>query len=207
MVAVNLAASLAQSGRRVLLIDANFHRPALRNIFPQARKEGLSNALIGQSNLDDLVSGTELPNVDVLTTGPIPPNPTELLAGSYFHKLLADAAGRYDQVILDGPPVLLMSDALVMTGAVDGVILVCRAKKTSRGVFQRARDQIERVNGRIFGTILNAARISRGGYFREQIRTFYDYQPEEALQAEASRILPGGQTNNPEAPPDNGKNE
>ncbi len=187
-VAVNLAVSLSQSGRRVLLIDANFHRPALKQFFPEARDEGLSNILIGQSPFEDLISTTKLPNVDILTTGPIPPNPTELLASSYFHQLLADAAKRYDQVILDGPPVLLMSDALVITGSVDGVILVCRAKKTSRGMFTRARDQLDRVNGRIFGAVLNAARVSRGGYFREQIRIYYDYQPDDV--AAGSRTLP-----------------
>ena len=162
-VAVNLAIAIGQSGRRVLLVDANFHRPALQTIFPKARREGLSNILIGRARLEDLVSPTELPNVDVLTCGPIPPNPTELLSSRYLAELLAQAADRYDQVLIDGPPALLVSDALVLASAVDGVIMVCRAKSTSRGTVQRAREQLERVNARIFGAVLNAAQVARGG--------------------------------------------
>ncbi len=191
-IAVNLAISIGQSGRRVLLIDANFHRPALHQLFGKTQIEGLSNALIGQSRLEDLVRPTDLPNLDIVTTGPIPPNPTELLASPYLRDIILQAAHRYDQVIFDGPPVLLMSDAMVLTGAVDGVILVCRAKSSSRGVVMRAREQLERVNGRIFGAVLNAARVRRGGYFREQIRSYYDYQTDEGTNGQGQRALPNG---------------
>lgn len=192
-VAANLAISIAQSGRRVLLVDANFHRPTLHQFFPKARREGLSNVLIGQSPVEKLASATDLPNLDVLTSGPIPPNPTELLAGSYLRDMINQATTRYDQIIFDGPPVLLVSDVLVMTGSVDGVILVCRAKTSSRGTVMRAHEQLERVNGHVFGAVLNAAQVRRGGYFREQMRTYYDYQPEEALAAEVSPALPRDQ--------------
>lgn len=189
-IACNLAISIGQSGRRVLLVDANFHRPTLHTVFNKPQNQGLSNALIGQARLDDLIQKTELPNVDVITSGPIPPNPTELLSGTYLRELIVEAAGRYDQILFDGPPILLLSDSLVLATSLDGVIMVCRAKSTSRGAVQRAREQIERVNGRIFGAILNAARIRRGGYFREQIRTYYDYQPEEVLAAQTTKSLP-----------------
>lgn len=191
-VSVNLAISLAQSGRRVLLVDANFHRPRLRAIFPKANADGLSNVLLGRARLADVASKTELPNLDVLTTGPIPPNPTELLGGTYLQQVITQATERYDQVIFDGPPVLLVSDVLVMTPSVDGVILVFRAKTSSRGVAQRAREQIERVEGHIFGAILNAAQVTRGGYFREQIRSYYDYQSDQLLDAEKRHELPEG---------------
>lgn len=188
-VAVNLAISLAQSGRRVLLVDANFHRPRLQAIFPKANRDGLSNTLLGQARLADLTSKTDLPNLDVLTTGPIPPNPTELLGGSYLQQVITQATEQYDQVIFDGPPVLLVSDTLVMTPSVDGLILVCRAKASSRGVVQRAREQIERVEGHIFGGVLNAAQVTRGGYFREQIRDYYEYQSEQLLGTTERRDL------------------
>jgi capsular exopolysaccharide synthesis family protein len=152
--------------------------------------------LIGQKTLAEVVVPTDLPNLDVLPSGPIPPNPTELLAGPYLQKMIADAQDRYDQIIFDGPPVLLESDGLVLAGVVDGVILVCRAKTTSRGVALRGREQLERVNGRLFGAVLNAAQVTRGGYFREQIRSYYEYQPEESLTATAMPILPQ------EVPPD-----
>lgn len=189
-VATNLAISLAQSGRKVLLVDANFHRPQLHQLFPDARREGLSNVLVGQAKVLDVASRTDLPNLDVLTSGPTPPNPTELLAGSYLRQMIAEATERYDQIIFDAPPVLLVSDVLAMMGSVDGCILVCRAKGTSRGTVLRAREQIERVDGHIFGAVLNAAQVRRGGYFREQIRTYYDYQSEEALTSVSTHALP-----------------
>lgn len=193
-VAINLAIAIGQSGRRVLLVDANFHRPALHMLFPKARREGLSNILIGRGRLEELVSPTELPNLDVLTCGPIPPNPAELLSSRYMAELISQATGRYDQVLFDGPPALLVSDATVLASAVDGVILVCRARNTSRGVLQRAREQLERVNARLFGAVLNAAQVARGGYFREQMRSYYDYQPEEALAGGTAKALPSEKT-------------
>jgi capsular exopolysaccharide synthesis family protein len=189
-VATNLALSLAMNGRRVLLVDANFHRPAIQKFFPNTGSGGLSNVLIGQANLADVAVSTEVPNLDVLPSGPIPPNPTELLAGAYLKRMIGEAQERYDQIIFDGPPILLVSDSLVLAGVVDGVILVCRAKTTSRGVAMRAREQLEHVNARIFGAVLNAAQVSRGGYFREQIRSYYDYQPEASLTAASAPALP-----------------
>jgi capsular exopolysaccharide synthesis family protein len=191
-VATNLAISIGQSGRRVLLVDANFHRPALGELFAKDHKEGLSNILIGHRQLDgEIVIRSDMPHLDVLTSGPIPPNPAELLSSPYMKTFLDQAKEQYDQVIIDGPPVLLLSDAMVMADIVDGVILVCRAKVSQRGAVSRAREQLGRVNGHILGAVLNAAQISRGGYFREQMRNYYDYQPTDALTVQtASRPLP-----------------
>jgi succinoglycan biosynthesis transport protein ExoP len=188
-VATNLAMSIAQGGRRVLLVDANFRRPVLHRLFPNRTPAGLCNILIGRGRLEELVHKTDLPNLDVLFAGPSPPNPAELLGSSYMREMLAQAMDRYDQIIFDGPPILLVSDGLVLAGHVDGVVLVCRAKANSRGIAARAREQLERVNAHIFGAVLNGAQVRRGGYFREQLRTFYDYHGEEAL-AGATAALP-----------------
>jgi len=192
-VATNLAIAIALSGRRVLLIDANFRRAALPRIFPQIRPEGLSNILIGQSRLADLVTGTAIPGLDVLGSGPTPPNPAELLGSSYLRDLVVDARSRYDQVIFDGPPVLLVSDAMVLAGAVDGVLLVCQYRSTSRGALQRARSQLEAINSRIFGAVLNMVETRAGGYFRKHYREFYEYHEREDGEPEPPRRLePGG---------------
>ncbi|MBP7934403.1 MAG: polysaccharide biosynthesis tyrosine autokinase [Phycisphaerae bacterium] len=191
-VAVNLAIAIAQNNRRVLLIDANFHRPALRQFFANIPTEGLSNVLIGQSKLADVVVKTNLPNLDVVGSGPIPPNPSELMTSTYMRQLLSQATDTYDQVVFDGPPALLVSDAMVLAGSLDGVILVCRANSTSRGVLLRAREQFERAGIRIFGGVLNGASGFRGGYFREQIRSYYEYQPAaEHLAGPTPKALPG----------------
>ena len=182
-VAINLAATIAQSGRRVLLVDANFRRPALHRAFANASREGLSNILIGQRQLQDLVSSTDLPQLDVLTAGPIPPNPVELLSSRYMHELLARARETYDQIIIDAPPVLLVSDPLVLANILDGTIIICRAKSNSRGALLRTRDQLDQVRARILGVVLNAVETAPGGYYRRQYRAFYDYLSEGGEEA------------------------
>ncbi len=184
-VAVNLAVVHAQAGRKVLLVDCNFRRPALNKAFPQMKKQGLSNLLIGQCELKDLVNNTEIPTLDVIGSGPTPPNPAELLGSSYFRAFLAEAASQYDQVLLDGPPALLVSDGIVAAAAVDGVVIVTRAGETSRGALKRLRDTLDRVGVHVLGVVLNAAETQVGGYFKEMYRSYYDYDEQ------ASQVLPG----------------
>ncbi len=177
-VATNLAMVVAQGGRRVLLVDANFRRPALHRVLDAVKPKGLSNILIGDGDLASLAAKTDLPLLDVLGGGPTPPNPAELLGSPQWRAFLNDAVSRYDQVIIDTPPILLASDGVVLATTVDGVILVVRAKRDSRGVARRAIAMLSDVNTHIFGAVLNAAQVTRGGYFREQLRAYYDYQPE-----------------------------
>lgn len=180
-VAVNMARTLANGGHRVLLIDCNFRRPALHRIFGQKRDEGLSNLLIGEGHLDDYLLKTDSPNLDVLCSGRMPPTPTELLGSQNMRKLLTEAIEKYDRVLLDGPPALLISDAGVLASQVDGVIVVSFAEKSSKGVLRRAKEALERINARIVGVVLNGAKARSGGYFRQQYREFYDYTSDETI--------------------------
>lgn len=175
-VATNLAISIALSGRRVLLIDANLRRPSLPALFPMIPGEGLSNILIGQGQLRDYLCESQVPGLDLLGPGPLPPNPAELLGSSYLRDVIVDARSRYDQVVFDGPPALLVSDAMVLAGAVDGCLLVCQYRRTSRGALQRTRHNLDAINARIFGAVLNGVESRRGGYFRKQYREYYEYQ-------------------------------
>ncbi|MEK7710864.1 MAG: polysaccharide biosynthesis tyrosine autokinase [Planctomycetota bacterium] len=177
-VACNLAMVLAQGGRRVLLVDANLSRPALHKVFEGVKPHGLSNILVGDGALPGCVCKTNLPQLDLIGSGPIPPNPVDLLTGQYWRDFLRDAIAQYDQVLIDTPPVLLTSDAGVLATTVDGVILVVRANRNSRGVARRACNLLADVNAHLFGAVLNAARVTRGGYFRKQLRAYYEYQPE-----------------------------
>ncbi len=178
-VACNLAIAVAQAGRRVLLVDANFRRPALAKMFGKSGGSGLSNLLIGEGTLASHVVKTDLPALDLLSSGPVPPNPAELLNSEQSRAFLEEATSRYDQIIIDTAPVLLASDALALSSAVDGVILVVRANKNSRGLARRAWHLLTDVNAHLFGAVLNAAQVTRGGYFREQLRAYYDYQSDE----------------------------
>jgi capsular exopolysaccharide synthesis family protein len=183
-VAINLAVTLAHSNQRVLLIDCNFRRPAIRDAFTNTRREGLSNILIGQGKLSDYVTKSDLPNIDVLSSGPMPPSPSELLGSSLMRNLIDEAKTRYDRVIIDGPPALLISDGVVLSTLVDGVIIVVRAVQNSKGAVKRTREQFERVGARIFGAVLNGVQARAGGYFRRQYREFYDYAADETIPAE-----------------------
>lgn len=189
-VATNLAISIALSGRRVLLIDANFRRGTLPRIFPNMKEEGLSNLLIGQGRLADVMTPTAVPGLDVIGSGPIPPNPAELLGGSYLRDVIVEARSQYDQVLFDGPPVLLVSDALVLAGAVDGVLVICQYRGTSRGALQRTLNQLDAINARVFGAVLNMVESRAGGYFRKIYREFYEYQePQEETGGAPTRRL------------------
>lgn len=196
-VACNLAMAVAQGGRRVLLVDANFRRPGIARVFENVPAEGLSNLLIGEGSLASYVVQTTTPLLDVLGSGPTPPNPVELLGGEPCRALLQEAMSQYDQVIIDTAPVLLASDALVLATVVDGVILVIRANQNTRGVARRAYTLLVDVGAHLFGAVLNAAQVRRGGYFREQLRAYYDYQT-DATAAGPTRPLIRKQSNPPE---------
>lgn len=179
-VACNLAMAIAAGGRRVLLIDANLRRPAIHRVFSQVADKGLTNLLVGEEPLAAHVAQSGVAKLDVLGAGPTPPNPAELLASGRFRAILQEAMAAYDQVVLDAPPVLLASDALVTGAACDGVILVVRARLNTRGAARRAALMVQDVGAHLFGAVLNAAQVTRGGYFREQLRAFYEYQADTA---------------------------
>lgn len=192
-VAVNLAVTMAQASQRVLLIDCNFRRPAIRRIFQGTRPDGLSNVLTGQATLDALVTPCEVPNLFVLTSGPMPPTPAELLGSLAMRRLLDEAAQKFDRVILDGPPALLISDAIVLALQVDGVIVVARAEINRKGALKRVREQLESINARVVGAVLNGVKAKAGGYFRKHYREFYEYTSDETIPVE----LPGVTTERP----------
>jgi polysaccharide biosynthesis transport protein len=181
-ISVNLATTLALAGRKVLLVDANFRRPGVAQAFGlEGITEGLSNILIGQGNPTDLIHRTSQQNLDILASGPLPPNPAELLSGEYLRKFIETFSKTYETIIFDGPPVLVVSDAMVMSTAMDGVLMVVRAGFSLRGAIQRAKEQLRRVNAKLLGVVLNDVKITRGGYFREMYKTYYEYQTPAAL--------------------------
>ncbi len=174
-VVMNLAVSMAQSGRRVLVVDANFYKPAIAQMFPQASGEGLSSALVGQAKWQDVVSTTDVDKLSVITAGPLPPNPAELLGSDAMSRLVSEMTAEYDQVIFDGPPAMVVSDTCVFSTKVDGVIMVVRAGSNSVGIVQRTADRVSQVGGRILGLVLQGVRVTAGGYLRKNYETFYEY--------------------------------
>jgi len=181
-VALNLAGSIAQGGRKVLVVDANFRQPAIRKLFPRCPEGGLSNALVGQANWKDLVYDVQ-PNLQVMPAGMLPPNPADLLGSDEMRRLIAELCEQYDEVIIDGAPCLVVTDSVVLSTLVDGVVLTVRAGSNTHGVVQRTRDILFRVGAHIVGVALNGVRATAGGYLRKNYETFNEYHAQAQLPA------------------------
>jgi capsular exopolysaccharide synthesis family protein len=179
-VAVNLAATMAQAGRKVLLVDANFRQPAVAQLFPQVPEGGLSSALVGQGDWREQVSEVE-PNLTVMGAGPLPPNPSDLLGSDEMKRIADEMAGEYDQVIFDGAPCLVVTDPVVMSSQVAGVLLVVRAGSNTHGIVTRVRNSLQRVGAHVTGAVLNGVRATSGGYLRKNYETFYEYHENPKL--------------------------
>lgn len=169
-VAANLAAVIARSGRRVLLIDADLRRRMLHTLFGLDPTRGLTNVLVGHASLHDAIqkptcNGQAIEHLDVLTAGPKPPNPAELLDSTAMRQLLERARAEYDRVIIDTPPAVCIADASIVAGISDGAILIVRAAATPRPLALRARDQLLSVNARILGGILNDVEPNQLHYY------------------------------------------
>ena len=160
-VASNLAIALAQTGKRVLLIDADCRRPMVQRIYSLNDEAGLSTVLSGQSELPASVQRSSTENLDILPCGPLPPNPAEMLNSEAFTSLLRELAAQYDHVVVDSPPVAPVTDARILGAACDATVLVIRAEKTSRRVAEHARDALASVGAVLLGVVVNDAPRSR----------------------------------------------
>lgn len=152
---VNLAVVSAQAGRKVLLMDADMRHPQVHSQLRLSNLIGLSNVLIKENDLENTIIRTDMPNLSVLTSGQIPPNPSEMLSSQQFIELVIQCRQTFDLVIIDSPPVLVVSDALIVAQVADGVVYVINAKQTNRLTARKAVGLIQQVNGRILGGVLN----------------------------------------------------
>lgn len=188
-VAVNLATAFVTTGKKVLLIDANFRQPKLHALFPKEQVGdsaerfdfGLSSVLMHQCSATEAVRPSGVEGLDLIDCGPLPANPSELLSNRRMEDMLARLRDNYDYIIIDGPPVLLVSDAKVLAGLADATLLVYNADETSRGAAQRTIREFKQVNARIIGCVLFAARAMKGGYFNEQFKSYRKYQKKARL--------------------------
>jgi capsular exopolysaccharide synthesis family protein len=171
--AASLAEIMADGGNRVLLVDADMRRPRLHKAFGLHSEQGLSSLVVGESRLEAIVHRTPIENLSVLTCGPIPPNPAELLHTDGFKAILAEAAQRFDRVIIDSPPAGVVADAVVVSTLVDGTLFVLKAGQTSRDAAARALRSLLDVNARVFGAVLNDMDLEDGKY--AQYYTYYRY--------------------------------
>jgi len=174
-VASNLAITMARAGSRVLLIEANFRRPALARVFDVPDRVGLSNVLVGLSSATEAIQATAVENLDLLVAGASPPSPAELLGSESMRRLMTEQAQAYDQIVIDGAPMLLVTDNHLLADIVNGVILVFQADENTRGMAQRTVREVLALRAHLYGAVLNRVRATKGGYFRQSFEAYYDY--------------------------------
>jgi len=152
---LNLAAALAESGSRVLLVDVDLRHPSCHRVLAQDNTRGLSNYLAGQVPLADIVHPLDSPRLTFIPAGPTPPNPAELVGSARMGELITLARDQFDFILLDSPPVTPVSDALVLARASDGVVLVVKGQDTPKDLVRRARDQLVLAGANLLGTVVN----------------------------------------------------
>jgi len=164
--AINTAFMLAQTGAEVLIIDCDLRRPRLHSNFNISNVRGLTNHLSGELPLDEVIQPFDKqPNLKLLPSGPIPPNPAELLGSEQMRQLLTTLGERFAHIIVDSPPAVSFTDASILSTFVDGVILVIHSGRSSRAVVRRAKQQLLDVGAHIFGIVLNNVKLETHGYY------------------------------------------
>ena len=161
---MNTALVLAQKGVRVLLIDADLRRPSIHKIMGWGPRSGLSNVLTGSATLKQTIQPSFLPNLSILPAGTPPPNPAELLASTNMRDVLEELRGQYDHIVVDTPPTLSVTDAVVLSPRADAIVLVIRSGQTTKQALRRSRDLLTQVNAKVSGVLLNAVDLSSPDY-------------------------------------------
>jgi capsular exopolysaccharide synthesis family protein len=165
IVSFNLAVSMAESGKRVIFIDADLRRSiTIGRYKPDQAVLGLTHYLSGMSILEEILYETNIPNLDMVFTGPIPPNPAELLGNDIFNDLLDQLRLEYDYIIIDTPPLGSVIDSVIVAKQSDGVVLIIEANAISYKYIQRVKKQLEQGNCRILGAVLNKVNMNKGPY-------------------------------------------
>ena len=164
----NFGVVAAQAGSRVCVIDSDLRRPTLHRLFRLSNTRGLTTALLEGLPFAEVAQRTAVPNLSILTSGPLPPNPAELVGSHRMREGLQAATESFDLVLCDSPPLMAVGDAAALAAQCDGVIFVIRVGKTAHDVLRRVVDQIDAVKGRVLGVVLNRADPRRDGYYYYQ---------------------------------------
>jgi len=174
----NLAITMAKADLKTVLLDTDLRRPVLHRVFGVKREPGLTDYLFGRAEIDEIFKQTEVENLYLVPCGIVPPNPSELLGSEKMKEFIEYLKSNYDMVIFDTPPLVAVTDALILANQVDGVLLVASAGKTEIDVIDKAREMIHRVGGNIIGVLLNNfdASATYGTYYRYyRYYRYYDY--------------------------------
>ncbi len=176
----NLALALAKSEKTVCIVDMDLRKPRQHEVFNVSNRLGLTNALIKPADSMNHVRRTEYENLSLMTTGPIPPNPSELIGSNAMDKVIEALEAEFDIVIFDTPPVGMVTDAAVLAPKMNGVILVCAAGETDVKGATYAKKLLDNVNAKILGVVLNKIPVHQGGYYKYHYNSYYSGYYEDA---------------------------
>ncbi|MGE5528845.1 MAG: CpsD/CapB family tyrosine-protein kinase [Patescibacteria group bacterium] len=170
----NLAVALAQSGAKVILVDGDLRRPAMHKFFRLSRRTGLSSVIMGRAKPAEALQATDVPGLSLLSSGPVPPNPSELLGSEAFTALLGELKASADHVLVDSPPVVAVADASIIAAKVDGTLLVVRLGATARPMALRAREQLVTAKANLLGMVLTD--VGAGTDYNYYYHYYYHYR-------------------------------
>lgn len=172
----NLAITMAQMGTRTLIVDTDLRRPVIHSIFGLKKDVGITNYLVGKQNFDEVIKETQVDNLSLITSGPLPPNPSELLSSDEMDSFIEEAKQKFDIVLFDSPPIIAVTDAAILSTKVDGLVVVVRAHQTERNAIKRAKTLLQNVNANIFGCLLNGVSAERAyGTYYYHYYHYYSY--------------------------------
>jgi capsular exopolysaccharide synthesis family protein len=166
----NLAVTMAQSGKKVLLIDCDLRKPSVHKKLGLSNQDGLTSLLAKEKKMEEVVQPTNINNFYVLTSGPIPPNPAELLGSKRMKSFIVELQGYFDMILLDAPPVLAVTDAQILSTLCNGVMLVAEYGQAEKHAVVRAKEAIDKVGGKILGLVINKVPSNSKSYY------YYNYE-------------------------------
>lgn len=175
VIAANLAVVMAQTGKKVLLMDCDLRKPVQNEIFNLNRDPGMTNCLAGYCTWEEALQHTAVPNLSILASGPVPPNPAELLGSKSMEAFLDAVSGEFDLVLVDAPPLMAVTDPAILATKCDGVILVTRAGFTKTGAVKESLDALIKAGANILGAVLNDVNMESRYYAKRYGRYYKEY--------------------------------
>jgi capsular exopolysaccharide synthesis family protein len=189
--AVNMAIAFSQLGSPVLIVDGDMRKPRIHKVFSGSNGAGLSSFLSGNAELKSIIRSSSVPNLFYIPSGPIPPNPSELLGSNLFKNMLQFLGRSFEQIIFDAPPVLSFGDSLILSNSVDGVVLVVLSGKTPREALNQSKNALFQVNAKILGVVVNRVDLGHVGH------SYYNYGNYSYYEQEGKKKeLPYNRSNN-----------
>lgn len=173
-VMANLAITMAESGKRVILVDCDLRKPSIHKKMGVTNSVGLTNILVQNIKKEECMAQSTVKNLFILTSGPIPPNPAELLGTKKMRDFIEDLKREFDMVLIDAPPVLAVTDAQILSTIADGVIFVASYGEAQKNAMVDAKELIDKVGGKVIGIVFNKVPEAVSGYYGKYYKGYYD---------------------------------